>query len=136
MKYMLMMSHSVPEDIDQKHGEMSTWSQDDIKAHFRFMGEFNQELTDAGELVDAQGLLGPDHAVIVRAHGQGAPVVSDGPFPESKEFLAGYWVVDVDSRERAVEIAARVSAAPGRDGVALGIPVEVRQVGEAPDADV
>lgn len=133
MKYMLLMSYSVPEDIEKAHGEMGTWPPEDIKAHIGFMRTFNDQLTESGELVEAQGLTGPDDAKIVRAGGDGGHVVTDGPFPESKEFLAGYWIVDVDSEQRALEIAAQASAALGRGGVALNLPIEVRQVGTAPD---
>ena len=75
-----------------------------------------------------QGLTPPGEAKIVRAGENGMPAVTDGPFPESKEFLVGYWIVDVDSAERAYEIAARASAAPGPGGVPLNMPIEVRQV--------
>lgn len=131
MKYMLMMAGTA-----SGWQEMSGWSPEDIRAHIDFMGQLNKELIDSGELVDAQGLAGPEQAVIVRAQRGGAPVVTDGPFPESKEFLAGYWIVDCETPERAIEIAARTSAAPGRDGVPLNMPIEVRQVMAAPDTDV
>jgi hypothetical protein len=107
---------------------------EDIRAHIGFMIKFNAGLKTSGELVDAQGLTGPEQAKIVRARaGGGAPAVTDGPFPESKEFLAGYWIVEVRSPERAVEIASLISAAPGRGGVPMNIPVELREVGVAPD---
>ncbi|HEY0707257.1 MAG TPA: YciI family protein [Polyangia bacterium] len=129
MKYMLMMS-GTKADMQQ----FGTLSPDEIRAHIRFMKQLNEELKASGELVDAQGLSGPDQAKIVRARpGGGAAAVTDGPFPESKEFLAGYWIVDCRSYERAVEIAARASAAPGRAGVPLNIPIELREVGVAPD---
>ena len=73
----------------------------------------NEELAERGELVDAQGLAGPELAKFVVSDGVGAPVVTDGPYPESKELLAGYRMIDVETLERAIEIAAQASAAPG-----------------------
>jgi hypothetical protein len=78
----------------------------------------------------------PDQARIVRAGAQGEPVVTEGPFPETKEFLAGYWIVDVDSPQRAVELAAHVSSAPGPGGAPLRMPIEVRPVMAAPPTDL
>jgi len=95
-----------------------------------------KELQDAGELVGAEGLAGPGEARIVRASSNGAPAVTDGPSPESKEFLAGSWIVDVESPGRAYEIAARASAAPGRAGAPLNMPIEVREVMSAPPVEV
>jgi hypothetical protein len=127
MKFMLLMM--APHDGWQM---FNTMSPQDIKAHIDFMHRVNAELTTAGELVDAQGLAMPDQAKIVRADDRGAPVVSDGPFAETKEFLAGFWIVDVETPERAIEIAAHISTAPGREGVPMKFPVEVRQVMQAP----
>jgi hypothetical protein len=133
MKYMLMMH--APRAGWETAG-IGTWPQDDIKAHIGFMMRFNEELKDAGELVGAEGLAGPQAARVVRAGKGGAPEVTDGPFAEAKEFLAGYWIVDCDSTERAYEIAARASAAPGKGGVPLNMPIEVREVMSAPPADM
>ena len=107
---------------------MELWPPQDIKAHFDFLRRFNKELTEAGEFVRTEGLSGPDEARVVRANNDGTPEVTDGPFAESKEFLAGYWVVDVDSAQRAYDIAARASAAPGPGGAPLNMPIQVRQV--------
>jgi hypothetical protein len=96
----------------------------------------NRELTDRGELVDAQGLAGPELARFVVWDGVGAPVITDGPYPESKELLAGYRLVDVDTLERALEIAAQASAAPGPNGAPIRQPIEVRQVLGAPDPEM
>jgi hypothetical protein len=96
------------------------------------MHRFNAELKAAGELVAAEGLAPPKDARIVRAAGRGERLVTDGPFAETKEFLAGYWIVECHSAERAYELAAKVSAAPGPGGAALNIPIEVRQVQSAP----
>lgn len=128
MKYMLMM-HAPRGAGDW---QVSNWSPDDLKAHIAFMHQLNRDLTESGELVGAEGLAGPGEARIVRAGKNGVPAVTDGPFPEAKEFLAGYWIVEVDRPERAYEIAARASAAPGPGGAPLVIPIEVRQVMSAP----
>ncbi len=128
MRYMLMMNAPG----GKAEYQVKDWSPDDFKAHIAFMHRFNQELTDAGELVGAEGLAAPGEARIVRAGKNGAPAVTDGPFPEAKEFLAGYWIVEVDRPERAYEIAAKASAAPGPGGKPLIIPIEVRQVMSAP----
>jgi hypothetical protein len=115
--------------------QANSWSPDDLKTHIGFMHDLNNDLTKAGELVGAEGLAQPGEAKVVRAGKNGLPAVTDGPFPEAKEFLAGYWIVDVDRPERAYEIAARVSSAPGPGGKPLIIPVEVRQVMRAPTTD-
>jgi hypothetical protein len=119
-----------------KEAGIGTWPPEDIKAHINFMHTLNEELTDSGEFVDAQGLDLPQEARIVRAGKGGAPEVTDGPYPEAKEFLAGFWVIDCDNKERAYEIAARASAAPGKGGVPLNMPIEVRQVMSAPSSDL
>jgi hypothetical protein len=100
------------------------------------MHRFNRELTESGELVGAEGLAGPGQAKVVRASTRGAPEVTDGPFPEAKEFLAGYWIVDCESPDRAYQIAGRASAAPGPGGTPLNIPIEVREVMSAPPVEV
>ena len=133
MKYMLMMH--APRGGWETAG-IGTWPPDDIKAHIGFMLRFNTELREAGELVGAEGLAGPEQARVVRADRNGAPDVTDGPFAEAKEFLAGYWIVDVESPEHAYAIAARASAAPGKGGAPLNMPIEVRQVMSAPPVDV
>jgi hypothetical protein len=115
---------------------MMTWDPADIQAHIEFQMTLNRELLERGELIDAQGLAGPEQATFVVWDGVGAPVITDGPFPESKELLAGYRLVDVESRERALEIAAQSSAAPGPKGVPIQQPIEVRQVLSAPDPEV
>src|SRR5262249_3577951 len=101
MKYMLMMN------APRGSGDWSVvnWSADDFKAHIAFMKDFAKELGQAGELVGLEGLASPDQAKVVRASKSGAPEVTDGPFPESKEFLAGYWIVDVEGPQRAYAIA-------------------------------
>ena len=123
MKYILMMNTPGrgPYEI------LTTWSKQDLEAHIAFMRRFNEKLTAAGELVGGAGLTGPDQAKLVRA-GANAEPVTDGVFPESKEFLAGYWIVDVDSAERAYQLAAEASMAPGPGGTPLRMAIEVRQV--------
>ena len=111
---------------------MYEWDPQDVSAHIQFQVDLNAELVASGELVDAQGLAGPDLAKTVVFDGRTSPVVTDGPYPEGKELLAGYWVVDVESEERALEIAAKASAAPGPGGVPIQQPIEVRQVMSAP----
>lgn len=132
MKFMLMMN--TPASSGAVDYKINQWSPDDFKAHIAFMHQFNAELSASGELVDAQGLTPPSEARLVRAGADGAPV-TDGPFPESKEFLAGFWIVQVASAERAYELAAKASAAPGPGGAPMNMAIEVRQVGEAPSTD-
>jgi hypothetical protein len=132
MRYMLMM-HAPRGAGDW--GVMQ-WSPEDLKAHVTFMLDFSANLGKAGELVGAEGLAPPGEARIVRAGKNGAPAVTDGPFAEAKEFLAGYWIVEVDRPERAYQIAAEASAAPGKGGEPLNMPIEVRQVMSWPPVDV
>ncbi len=132
-RYMLLQRYEGGAGCDVP---MYEWAPEDIKAHIDFQHALNKELTEAGELVDAQGLSGPEMAKLVTSDGSGAPVVTDGPFTEYKELLAGYRMIDVDSEARAIEIAARASAAPGSKGVPIQQPVEVRQVMGAPSTDL
>lgn len=129
MKFMLMMNtpSAGPYQVAQ-------WPQQDLVAHIDFMKRFARKLGEAGELVGAEGLAGPDQAKRVRAGKDGTPV-TDGVFPESKEFLAGYWIVDVDTPERAYAIAAEASAAPGPGGAPLNLSIEVREVMSGPPTD-
>src|SRR5262245_9640968 len=128
MRYMLMMH--APRGTGEY--QVSDWGPQDLKAHIDFMGRLNRELTEKGELVAGEGLAPPGQARVVRVKKDGTPAVTDGPFPEAKEFLAGFWIVEVDRTERAYEIAAKVSSAPGPGGTPLIIPVEVRQVMSGP----
>ena len=128
MKYMLMMN-APRGDGDWN---LSSWAPQDLKAHIDFMKAFAKELKTNGELVGAEGLAMPGEARIVRATKTGAPAVTDGPYPEGKEFLAGYWIVDVETTERAYEIAARASTAPGKGGAPMYLAIEVRQVMSGP----
>jgi hypothetical protein len=132
MKFMLMMN--APRG---KSGDWSVvnWTPEELKAHVGFMVRFNKELRAEGALVGAEGLASPGEARIVRAGKGGAPEVTDGPFAESKEFLAGYWIVDVESAQQAYAIAGRASAAPGPGGKPLNLPIEVRQVMSGPPVE-
>jgi hypothetical protein len=131
MKFMLMM-HAPRGDGDWA---VMDWAPEDLKAHIGFMETLAQDLRAAGELVAAEGLASPGQARIVRAGKDGGPEVTDGPFAESKEFLAGYWIVDVETRERAYAIAARASSAPGKGGKPLHLAIEVREVMGAPPVE-
>ncbi len=115
---------------------MTQWAPEDVQAHIEFQMTLNAELSALGELVDAQALTGPELARFVTSDGATAPVVTDGPYPESKELLAGYRVIDVESEARAIEIAARISAAPGPGGVPIRQEIEVRQVMSAPGPEL
>lgn len=130
MKYMLMMN--TPRDTSS--GILS-WPQSDFHAHIEFMKNFSRQLAAAGELVAAEGLSMPDQALRVRAGQDGQPI-TDGVFPEAKEFLIGYWIVDVETRARALAIAAQASAAPGRGGAPLNMPIEVREIMSGPPPDL
>jgi hypothetical protein len=131
-RYMLLQNYAPAANCDIP---MDQWTPQEIQAHVEFQHELNALLTESGELVDAQGLAGPAEAKFVVSSG-GAPVVTDGPFPESKELLAGYRIIDVDGLDRALEIATRCSEAPGPGGALMGVPMEVRQIMGAPTPEV
>jgi hypothetical protein len=132
MKFMMMMN--APRG-DGDWG-VKEWSTDDLKAHVGFMKKFKEELNHDGLLVAAEGLAPPGAARLVRASKKDhSPEVTDGPFAEAKEFLAGYWIVDVETPERAYALAARVSAAPGPGGKPVYMAVEVREVMSAPPVE-
>jgi hypothetical protein len=121
VKYILLMS-GAKAGVDSYHA----WSKKDIEAHMAVLVSLSRELTESGEFIATQGLAGPDEARVVRGLRNGMPI-TDGVFPESKEFLLGYWIVDVATPDRAYEIAGRISAAPGPGGVPTNMPIEVRQ---------
>ena len=113
---------------------MSEWTPEEISAHIAFQYEVGRILRESGEFVDAQG-VSPDGAYVRYGGPDAAPVVTDGPFPEAKELIAGWYLVDVESEARAREIAAQVSSAPGKDGKPIYEWIEVRAVmSEAPAA--
>ena len=128
MKFMLMMH--TPAGTGEY--QINQWKPEEFRAHIQFMKDLNQDLREAGELVGAEGLAPPGQARLVHSLAGGAPEVTDGPFAESKEFLAGYWIVDVENAERAYAIAGKASTAPGPGGKPLGIKIEVRQVMSPP----
>ena len=103
MKYMMMMN--APRGTGDY--QINDWSPEDFKAHMAFMHDLNRKLTDAGEMVACEGLTPPRQATLVRAGKDGRPV-TDGPFPETKEFLAGFWIIDVASPDRAYALAAHL----------------------------
>jgi hypothetical protein len=133
MKYMLMVN--IPGGSDHACLASSSWPAEDMERHMAHIYGLYRDLAAAGELVDCRTLAPQSTARLVRARKGGPPAVTDGPFPEAKEFLAGFWIVDVASPERAYEIAARFGSAPGAGGVPQGLPVEVRQVMSPPDAE-
>lgn len=125
MKFMLLQDYGagVPEGTPP----MGEWTPDEVEAHIQFQKDLNAELRERGELVDAQALTAPELAKFVVSDGVD-PVVTDGPFAEAKELLAGYRMIDVESQERALVIAARASAAPGPGGAPIRQAIEVREV--------
>src|SRR5271170_8356229 len=112
MKYILLMS-GTKAGVDTYHA----WSKQEIEAHMAVLQRINQDLTESGEFVATQGLARPKEAKVVRGEKNAVPV-TDGIFPESKEFLLGYWIVDVPNAERAYAIAGRISAA------SVNMPIE------------
>jgi hypothetical protein len=124
MKYILLMT-GTKAGVDTYRA----WSKKDIDDHMAVLVAINRELTESGELVATQGLSAPNEATMVYGMKNGLPI-TDGIFPESKEFLLGYWIVDVAKAERAYEIAGRISAAPGPGGHPTNMPIEVRQFAE------
>jgi len=132
MKFMLMMN-AMSNGSD--YAGTSGWQKSDIQAHIAFMKNLTKSLGESGVLLSTEGLDLPQRAKLVRAGNNGAPI-TDGVFPESKEFLAGYWIVEVDSPEQAYAIAARASVAPGPGGKPLNMPIEVREVMCAPPPEI
>jgi hypothetical protein len=127
-KYLLIVDYR-PGVIDQP---MHEWSPEDVKAHMNYYAAMLADLRASGELVANEALTGPEQALEVTSDG-GPPVVTDGPFAESKEMLAGYQLVDVESEERAIEIAALISRVPGPGGVPQQQPIGVRRVMDESD---
>jgi hypothetical protein len=132
MKYMLLMQGPLGEY--EKNAQ--SWSPEVLAEHMRFMGELNDDLVKSGEFIDGQGLAAPQTARIVQARKDGTVAITDGPFAEAKEFLAGYWILDCESEERAMAIAARASAAPGPGGGPVCMPIEVRRVMSVTGEDI
>jgi hypothetical protein len=126
MKYILLMSGT---KAGMEHYQ--AWAPKDVEAHMAVLVKLNQELSETGEFVGTQPLSGPEEARVVRGEKNGVPV-TDGIFPEAKEFLLGYWIVDVKTPERAYEIAARICTAPGPGGIPTNMPIEVRRFADMP----
>jgi hypothetical protein len=122
MKYILLMT-GTKEGVDS----YKAWSEKDIQTHFAYLTSIRNDLTKSGEFVATEGLAMPHQAKVVRAGKDHTPV-TDGVFPEAKEFVLGYWIVDVDTAERAYEIAALFSTGPGPGGTQVNLPIEVRQI--------
>ena len=129
MKFMLLM-HVKPGPY-----HIGKWAPEDVTRMIDYMHQLNKDLKAKGQFVAAEGLIAPDQARIVKANDDGSPSITDGPFAESKEFIAGFWMIDVDSADEAHRIAARASAQPGPGGKPLNMPIEVRQVGAPPPQD-
>jgi len=130
-RYMMLVNF----DGGTVEAPMDRWKPEEVEAHMDYYRALNRELRETGELVDVQALAGPDLAKIVTSDGLTAPVVTDGPFQEFKEWLAGYQIVDVDSEARAIEIAAKLSAVPGPGGAATQQPIQLRQVMDQAPSD-
>lgn len=126
MKFMVQMN------VKKGPYQMEGWSHEDVKRMVGFMDDINADLKADSQFVFAEGLVSPEEARLVKAKADGSPSVTDGPFAESKEFIAGFWIVDVKDADEAYRFAAKVSLCPGPGGKPLHMPLEVRQVGSAP----
>jgi hypothetical protein len=131
MKYMILTFAS-QHDYDEMVGKPSggpAWSPQDFAALGAFMQSFSRELVESGELVETRGLSAPVHSRRVRLQ-DGLPVVTDGPYAEAEEVLAGYWIVECDSFDRATEIAARLATCPGPEHIRTRAYADVRPIDE------
>jgi hypothetical protein len=131
VKYMIL-TYGSQHDYDAMAGKAgeATWSAQDFAAMGAFMESFNTELEESGELVETRGLLDPAHTRRVQLR-SGVPVVTDGPYAETAEVLAGYWIVECESFDRATEIAARLAKCPGPEQVAARAFADVRPIAES-----
>jgi hypothetical protein len=133
VKYMILMYGS-QHDYDAMTGNAPAdgpaWSAEDFAAMGKFMESFNHDLAESGELVDTRGLTAPVHARRITLK-QGVPVVTDGPYPESQEVLAGYWIVECESFDRATAIASRLTGCPGPYGPDYEGTVDVRPLADS-----
>jgi hypothetical protein len=131
VKFMIL-TYGSQQDYDAiaaKPGQRPVWSPQDFAAMVGFMRDLNAELAESGELIETRGLSAPLHTRRIEVR-EGAPVVTDGPYAESQEVLAGYWIVDCESFDRATEIAARLSACPGPEAVRARAYADVRPIDE------
>src|SRR5215470_11729070 len=135
MKYMILLYGS-QQDYDALTGKAvpgkPSWAPEDFAAMGAFMAEFSNDLTESGELVETRGLTAPVHARRIQLVG-GAPVVTDGPYAETQEVLAGYWIVDCESFDRATQIAARLGETPAPECVRETAYADVRPIVEGRD---
>ena len=131
MKYMILTfaSQQNYEEMAGRPSAEPAWTAEDFAAVGAFMQAFSQELLDSGEMVETRGLSAPVHTRRVGLR-EGVPVVTDGPYAEAEEVLAGYWVVECESFDRATEIAARLAACPGPEHVRARAFADVRPVDE------
>ena len=129
MKYLIMIQSN-----PQSRAAWETWTEQQQMDFGRAHYALSDELAAAGLLVASEGLGDPALSTHVQVR-QGQTLTTDGPFAEAKEFLAGFWIVEVDSSERAYELAAMISTAPGPGGTPMGIPIEVREVMSGPPKD-
>lgn len=137
MKYLVMVQ-GTQADYEAMAGRGSehspAWSEKDIEAMFSFMNGVNDELAETGELVDAQGLASPGRTRLVTPGENGRPVITDGPYGETKELMAGYWVLDCASLDRVTEIAAKVGTCPAPKGAPVH-PVAIRPIDDGPSIE-
>lgn len=132
MKY-IILTYASQQDYDAmsgKPGDTPVWSADDFAAMGAFMESFNKELVDSGELVETRGLAAPVHARRIQLQ-NGVPVVTDGPYAETNEVLAGYWIVECESFDRATELAARLAACPAPEAVRARAVADIRPIAES-----
>ncbi|GGJ11074.1 YciI family protein [Streptomyces brasiliensis] len=130
MKYLVMVQ-ATQADYEGMRGKASphapSWTQEELQAMYAFMGAINDDLAETGELVDAQGLAEPAQTRLVTRGKDGNAVITDGPYSETKELMAGYWVLECESLERVTEIAERVTRCPGPEGL-TDYPVVIRPI--------
>jgi hypothetical protein len=135
VKYMIL-TYGSQQDYDGMAGQATdkpAWSGEDFAAMVQFMEAFNKELEESGELVETRGLAAPVHTRRVEGLRDGVPVVTDGPYAETQEVLAGYWIVECDSFDRATEIAAKLALCPAPESVAASAVADVRPIAESAD---
>jgi hypothetical protein len=137
VKYMLMIQGNQA-GYNAMSGKSSpgnpAWNKEQLEAMYAHMGAVSNDLAESGELIDGQGLGEPDRTRIVLPGKDGRPVITDGPYSETKEVLAGYWLLDCESLDRVTEIAVRVTECPVPEGTDA-LPILIRPVQEAPSAD-
>jgi hypothetical protein len=132
MKY-IILTYASQQDYDEmagRPGDRPAWLAEDFAAMGAFMESFNAELAEAGELVDTRGLAAPVHTRRVQLQ-SGVPVVTDGPYAEAQEVLAGYWVIECDGFDRATEIAARLSACPAPEHIRARAVADIRPIADS-----